>query len=175
MLDGYNTEDELKLHPSGTGFYGDTAVKGKRLLLIAGALLGLTAVVYFLASYIKKSHINTAIPEHKAAEATPSGPNYFFDMPDLVTNLSPTNDKEGIMKLAMTFQLNNSKDQSVVDEKLSMIKDSIVIFLRELRATDLASSGGSLMLKTELLKRINKVLYPVELKDILFREILLNQ
>jgi flagellar basal body-associated protein FliL len=56
-----------------------------------------------------------------------------------------------------------------------MIKDSIIVFLREIRSSDLASSGGSMMLKTELLKRINKIMYPIILKDILFREILLDQ
>jgi flagellar FliL protein len=101
--------------------------------------------------------------------------SYFFELPEITTNLAPSNDKESWIKFAITLQLENSKDQAALDKKIPMIKDSIIVFLREIRSSDLGSSGGSLMLKTELLKRINKIMYPIALKDILFREILLDQ
>ena len=97
------------------------------------------------------------------------------DFPEIVTNLAPTNDKESYIRLVLTLELNNTKDQDAIDKKLNMLKDSIIIFLRELRAADLTSAGGSMMLKTEVTKRINKILYPVEIKDVLFKEIFVNQ
>ncbi len=171
-----NLEEELRLEPTAPDFSKEyRSVKGKRFLIIGACVIGFALVIYLLTSLIKTDSVVKTEPKVKAEVKSSVSGDYLYDMQEVVTNLSPTSDKESWIKLSLTLQLNNGKDQSVVDQKLPMIKDSIIIFLRELRGTDLASSGGSLMLKTELMKRINKILYPVELKDILFREILLNQ
>jgi hypothetical protein len=54
------------------------------------------------------------------------------------------------------------------------VKDSLVTFLRSLRSTDFNSSGSTIYLKEELTKRINKIVAPVVIKEVLFQEITVN-
>jgi flagellar FliL protein len=175
------SDDELQLQPISTSSGSSPeledqfkSVKGKRLIVIIGSIL---AIALLMGIYLYfRSPADTVSSSQKLSDTPKANTNsYFFELPEITTNLAPNNDKESWIKFAMTLQLENSKDQDALDKKIPMIKDSIIVFLREIRSSDLASSGGSMMLKTELLKRINKIMYPIILKDILFREILLDQ
>jgi len=176
------SDDELQLKPLSVETLAEPvfgsqfqSIKGKRLFVIIAAVLAV-AIIVALIVYFRDGASSVSSTKDKAVTLqTSSTNNYFFEMPEIVTNLAPINDKESWIKFAITLQLENSKDQAILDKKIPMIKDSIIVFLREIRSSDLASSGGSLMLKTELLKRVNKIMYPIQLKDILFREILLDQ
>ena len=48
------------------------------------------------------------------------------------------------------------------------------MYLRELRAQDLSGSAGLFRLKEELLVRLNTSVAPAEVKDVLFREMLVQ-
>jgi len=138
-------------------------------------------ILFMIIAYLLTRALSQAAPANVASDKarSPAVTQYYnsvvVDFPEIVTNLAPTNDKESYIKLSLTLELSNSKDQDGVDKKLHMLKDTIIIFLRELRAADLTSAGGSMMLKTEVTKRVNKVLYPIEIKDVLFKEIFVNQ
>lgn len=173
--------DELTLEPFKEGDDKDgeldkqfTSVKGKRIMVIGGVIAALLLVVflfyYFGEDDTKVASTKQASPQQKTSQAT-----YIYEMPEIVTNLAPNNEQDRWIKIGITMQLENSKDQASLDKKLPMIKDTIIVFLRELRESDLASSGGSMMLKNELLKRINKIMYPIKLRDVLLREILLDR
>lgn len=175
------SDDELQLHPL-SGSSGTTpefedqfkSVKGKRFIVIAGSVVAIALLIGLY--YYFRSPEDTVSTSRKVSDVPAANTSsYFFELPEITTNLAPNNDKESWIKFAITLQLENSKDQDALDKKIPMIKDSIIVFLREIRSSDLASSGGSMMLKTELMKRINKIMYPITLKDILFREILLDQ
>jgi flagellar basal body-associated protein FliL len=143
--------------------------------VIAGAALAVISLIAFWYFSQDNKVAHTSPKPSETPNYSSNTNNYFFELTEITTNLAPINDKESWIKFAITLQLENSKDQAVLDKKIPMIKDSIIVFLREVRSSDLASSGGSVMLKTELMKRINKIIYPIQLKDILFREILLDQ
>lgn len=176
-----NQTDELTLEPFKDGddesqAFNDPyqSIKGKRMLIIgsiAGGLLFILLLYFFFKDNpIEVSSTKQAAPKQKGISAT-----YTYNMPEIVTNMSPNNEKDSWIKLSITMQLENNKDHAVLDKKLPIIKDAIIVFLRELRASDLASSGGSMMIKNELLKRINKIMYPVKLRDVLLREIMLDK
>jgi|GEM_PF-1286269 len=181
MMSNNNDTDELTLEPfkegddnfaEGNGQMAD--IKGKRIVIISTVIAGLIVITalffYFSASDTKVSSTNQPSPQQKTSSAI-----VLYEMPEITTNLAPTNEKESWIKIAITIQLENNKDQATIDKKLPMIKDAIIVFLRELRASDLSSSGGSMVLKTELVKRINKIMYPAKINDVLLREILLDQ
>jgi flagellar FliL protein len=54
------------------------------------------------------------------------------------------------------------------------IIDSAQVFLRELRLDDLQGSAGMLRLREELMRRINAAVSPVEVRDVLFKEIIVQ-
>lgn len=177
--DNFDSDLELKLEPSNTTplFASDyQSIKGKRLAIIAGSV-----ILFMIIAYLLTKSLSQGATTHSAAEkgnapvVTQRYDSVVVDFPEIVTNLAPTNDKSSYIKLSLTLEMNNTKDQDAVDKKLNMLKDTIIIFLRELRAADLTSAGGSMMLKTEVTKRVNKILYPVEIKDVLFKEIFVNQ
>ena len=183
QFENLNGDLELKLEPMSMGtdetpaFADDyRSIKGKRLLILIGSVVAFGIIAYILTRFL--SHDATHAPSTSAVahqEVSHSYNSVMVDFPEIVTNLASTNDKESYIKLSITLELNEAKDQDAVDKKLYMMRDSIIIFLRELRAADLTSSGGSMMLKTEIIKRLNKILYPIEIKDILFKEVFVNQ
>ncbi|MDF2965530.1 MAG: flagellar basal body protein FliL [Rickettsiaceae bacterium] len=184
-----NKADETQKPSTETGGEGaaqgeaaQTAEKpkvGKKiiLLLIPILLLIIGAFVYFFL--LKKD--SPPEDEHKKSEntdvfkgaETPSQ-NYFVNLEDFVVDLSSQNNRPSFLKLSITLSLFKETDTAVVNSKLPIIRDNFQLYLRELREADLNGSGGMYKLKEELLIRLNKILYPVQVKDILFREILIR-
>jgi flagellar FliL protein len=54
------------------------------------------------------------------------------------------------------------------------IIDNFQVYLRELRLDDLRGSAGIYRLREELLMRVNTAAQPVHVKDVLFREMLVQ-
>ena len=54
------------------------------------------------------------------------------------------------------------------------VVDNFQVYLRELRLEDLGGSAGLFRLKEELLFRVNRAVDPVQVTDILFREMLVQ-
>lgn len=184
--DNFENDLELKLdvstgslssfNSSSTMRDQNESIKGKRILIIGGSIVLFMLVAYLLTrSLSHSSHSDIKDGVNSAPTSKVKYESVMVDFPEIVTNLAPTNDKESYIKLLLTLELINTKDQDAVDKRIHLLKDTIIIFLRELRAADLTSAGGSMMLKAELIKRINKILYPVEIKDVLFKEIFVNQ
>lgn len=178
---GITNDLELKLEHPGLGSSSmfeseNKSLKGKRLLVIGGSVLIFVIIAYLLMNALSHDSNKPVSGVSKNEKvATQNYSSVLLDFPEIITNLSPVNDKESYIKLVIALELNDSKDQDAIDKKIYMLKDTIIIFLRELRANDLTSSGGSMMLREEIIKRVNKVIYPVEIKDVLFKEIFVNQ
>lgn len=176
-----NKTDELTLETpdqnEDSGFdFSDPydSIKGKRLYLLIGGLVGLVLIVFLFFYFRGDSSSASSVQESPKIQHKPHEMGYTFDLPEITTNLAPGDGKKTWIKIAITVQLENSKDQATLDKKLPVIKDGIIVFLREVREADLSSSGGSMMLKKELVKRLNKILYPVIIKDVLLREMVLD-
>jgi flagellar FliL protein len=98
----------------------------------------------------------------------------FYDLGEIIVNLSNSSLKNYFLKIDLSISLANSNDEKVVVNQLPVIKDSFQIFLRQLRVEDINGSGGAFYIKTELLKRLNKIVYPTKVEDILIKEIIIN-
>lgn len=97
----------------------------------------------------------------------------FYDMEEFIVNLTNGN-KSAFLKLVITLQVPKAVDSKVISEKLPIIRDNFQIFLRELRPIDLQGSNGVYKIKEELLLRINKILAPIQVEDILLKNILVT-
>jgi flagellar FliL protein len=107
-----------------------------------------------------------------AGGAAPS--SVFMDLPDLLVNLQSTGRKQSFLKLHVALELDNPMDQPKVDAVMPRIIDSFQVYLRELRTDDLQGAAGMHLLREELLSRVSLAVQPVKVKDILFREILIQ-
>lgn len=99
---------------------------------------------------------------------------FFFEMEEFIINLNTGGKQVNFLKMKIMLELDKQGSIATIESKLPIIRDSFQVYLRELRSEDLQGSAGIFRLKSELLLRINKLLYPVEVDNILFKDILIQ-
>ena len=110
----------------------------------------------------KDSHDKATAGEHKLV---------FFDM---LVNMNTSGRRKSYLKLKVSLELESADMIPQLEAVLPRIIDSFNVYLRELRLEDLKGSAGLLRLKEELLLRINVTARPVKVKDVLFKEMLVQ-
>lgn len=98
----------------------------------------------------------------------------FYDLPDVIVNLSNTGRKPRFLKISISLELAKAEDTALIEKVLPRVMDHFQTYLRELREPDLRGSAGIYRLRLELLARVNAAIYPEQVRDILFREILVQ-
>jgi flagellar protein FliL len=99
----------------------------------------------------------------------------FYEMPEILVNLNSSNTgKPSFLKMKVTLELSGANDVPVIEGYMPRITDSFNTYARELRPTDLAGSAGLYRLREELLLRINQMVAPAKVNNILFKEILIQ-
>ena len=98
----------------------------------------------------------------------------FFDMPELLVNLNSAGRRVTFLKLSISLELNDPQDIPKIQLMLPRLVDSFQVYLRELRLEDLRGSAGVYRLREDLIARVNEAASPVKVKDVLFREMLVQ-
>ena len=155
-------------------------LSGKRIILFIALplllLIGGGAGVYF--SGLLDSEPPPA-EEGKADGGAPPPPPpaaqaIFFDLPDLIVNLNNTGRKAAFLKISVSLEIENPRDIDTINQVLPRIIDNFQVYLRELRLEDLQGSAGMYRLREELLRRVNLASRPARVRDVLFREMLVQ-
>lgn len=136
------------------------------LALIAAALGGAFALGLFGGK--SKDGDGQAQVEHASVQGV------FFDLPEILVNINTNGSTESFLKLAVSLELKDASATKQLEASMPRIVDSIQVFLRELRIDDLNGSAGILRLREELKKRIGAAAEPVEIRDVLFKEIIIQ-
>ncbi len=92
----------------------------------------------------------------------------------MLVNLNGTGRRQNFLKMQVSLELT---DEAVIPElkKLSLrIVDNFQVYLRELRVEDLRGSAGVYRLREALVARVNVAVRPVQVKDVLFKEMLIQ-
>lgn len=152
---------------------------GKKLVLFVILplllLVGTGAGVYFsgvLDMLLGKEEEHAAPTEPLPQEH--AGPPVFYDLPDMLVNLNTANRRPAFLKIRISIQVAKPEDVPAIEHVLPRIVDNFQVYLRELRLEDLKGSAGMYRLRQELLMRITAAAHPVKVKDILFREMLVQ-
>lgn len=98
----------------------------------------------------------------------------YFDLDEFLVNLNNPGKQVSFLKMMVTLELPNLKTKQSVEANMPRIRDSFQVYLRELRSSDLQGSAGVHRLREELLLRVNKVISPDAISDILFKEIIVQ-
>lgn len=101
-------------------------------------------------------------------------PAVFLDLPDLTVNLTAVDQRTQYLRMKISLEVSNTSDIANISPLLPRVLDTFQVYLRELRITDLEGSAGVYRLKEELRRRVNLAVYPVEVNDILFKELLIQ-
>ncbi|MGB8274228.1 MAG: flagellar basal body-associated FliL family protein [Alphaproteobacteria bacterium] len=149
---------------------------GKRIVLFIVLpvllVLGAGAGVYF--SGILGGHEAADEAAKEAEAAQPPAPGVFYDLPDLLVNLNTSGKRTSFLKLKVSLELGKPTDVPILESVLPRVIDNFQVYLRELRAEDLRGSAGLYRLREELLMRVRTAAQPAEVKDVLFKEMLIQ-
>lgn len=104
------------------------------------------------------------------------GSGAFIEIPTMIINLASEDEEETPRYLRLTVQLEmaDPSQRAKVESVIPRVVDQFQTYLRELRVRDLRGSAGIYRLQMELLWRVNQAAAPVEIKDVLFQEILIQ-
>ena len=151
---------------------GKAGGKKKLILFIAAPLLLLGMIgagLYFMGFFAAHEQ---AAAEHKAEEH--AGPSVYHDLPDLLVNLNVAGKQARFLKISVSLELASKDDVSAVQAAMPRVIDQFQTYLRELRLEDLRGSAGIYRLRQELLTRVTAAAQPVKVRDVLFRELLVQ-
>jgi flagellar protein FliL len=159
---------------------GDPPGKGKKLFIILALLLILAAAAGAYFSGLADPLLamltgdESASTEGEATKDESIGAAIFYDLPDMLVNLNVPGQKKNFLKVKISLELLNAGDIASVELVLPRIEDHLQVYLREMRLQDLEGRAGMNRLRVELLKRINIAMRPVEVRDVLFREMIIQ-
>jgi flagellar FliL protein len=100
----------------------------------------------------------------------------FYDVPDILVNVSAGGEKPAFLKLSVSLELEGEGEaaKAAIEPVIPRVVDQLQTYLRELRVEDLSGSAAMFRLKEELLRRVNLAIEPVKVKDVLFREMIVQ-
>lgn len=137
------------------------------LLLLGGS----GAAVFFLDPF---GLFGADMVMEEEEEEVVAKPAVFYEMPELLVNLSNKDKRSQFLKLRVALEMSDRETRSAIAPVLPRIMDIFQVHLRELRSEDLEGSAGVYRLKEALLRRINLVLTPNKIDRILFKEMIVQ-
>lgn len=100
---------------------------------------------------------------------------HFFELPELLITLNTAPGKRAnYLKLVVALEVSSAQSLLALEEQLPRVIDNFQVYLRELRVEDLSGSAGLYRLREELLTRINTAVADGQVKDVLFKEMLVQ-
>lgn len=110
---------------------------------------------------------------HGGASAAPPKA-VFFDLPEMLVNLNSSGRRPNFLKMTVSLELTSDADAIHMKTLSPRIIDNFQVYLRELRVEDLRGSAGIYRLREELLARVNAAVRPAKVKDVLFKDMLVQ-
>lgn len=145
----------------------------KKKLILGIAIVLIIAIGAGSFIFVKK-HKEEQLKEEALKNELQKNENIFHDLDEMIVNLNTEGKGVSFMKLKITIEMESKADFDAVVKMTPRIKDVFQVYLRELRPSDMQGSVGIYRLREELLLRVNKVIYPAKVKDILFKEVLVQ-
>lgn len=157
---------------------GASKSKKKKLIIIVAILLlvvGGAAAAFFTGLLEPVLSMITGEDSSHAAEGDmPEGVGLFHDLPEVLVNLNTAGRKSQFLKMKVSLEVASEQDKLIIDAVKDRVMDNFQVYLRELRIEDLQGSAGMYRLREELLRRVRAATAPAKVKDVLFKEMLVQ-
>jgi flagellar FliL protein len=98
----------------------------------------------------------------------------FYELPDMLVNLNTDGRQPRYLKIRVALEFGDRSIVKRVEKVMPRIVDHFQVYLRELRREDLQGSAGVYRLKEELMIRVNQSVRPARVRDVLFKEMLIQ-
>jgi flagellar FliL protein len=172
-------EGEAEAAPAKKGRFAFLNFSRKTLMfVVAPAVLGVLVLgggaYFFLFSGEEPKPVAAGAPGAAHQEAAVEHPT-FVDVPEILVNLATGSDKPAYLKLSISLELQGGAEaEKALEPVMPRVVDQFQTYLRELRVEDLSGSAAMFRLKEELLRRVNMAVQPVEVRDVLFKEMIVQ-
>jgi flagellar FliL protein len=110
----------------------------------------------------------------KAEKAAAKQESVFYELPTMLVNLNSGGRESNYLKLTVGLELGGEAARKRIEDVQPRIVDNLQVYLRELRVEDLQGSAGLQRLREELLLRVNATLEEGKVRDVLFKEMLVQ-
>ena len=160
----------------GEAAAADAPKSKKKLIIIAAAALLVLGGGGGGAFVMMKKRAAVPTDGEHAAQVEEKKPVVFLDVREMILNLTPeaNQDKAKFAKIRIALELKDSKVESEVKPLMPRVEDTLQVYMRELRASDLSGSAGLYRLREELLRRVNLATYPAKVEAVLFKDVILQ-
>lgn len=112
---------------------------------------------------------------HEAGKEGSAADSPIVELDDMVVNLSTLPGKRAsYLKLKVAIEIVRPELHAEMEKQKPRIVDTFQVYLRELRIEDIQGSVGIVRLKEELLARVTQAVAPIEVRDVLFKELLVQ-
>ncbi len=98
----------------------------------------------------------------------------YLELPEMLVNLNTGTRKSQFLKVQISLEIYNQLDIPKIEHTMPRIIDNFQVYLRELRLEDIKGAAGMYRLREELLLRVSKAVAPIKVKDVLFKEMLIQ-
>jgi len=166
--------DDVDVEGEGAGDAPKKKLSGKKIILffvLPLLIVGGSTAALLLSGMFGGSKEQAA---HGSAQPAAAPKAVFFDLPDMLVNLNATGRRPIFLKMQVSLELASDADVPRLQSLSPRIIDTFQVYLRELRVDDLRGSAGIYRLREELLARVNATVRPVRVKDVLFKEMLVQ-
>lgn len=177
MAEEENTEEENAEASEGEDGEGEESSAGskkKKIMIIAvGAVLlvGIIVGVLFFLGVLGGGGEGHDEEEQHVESQEASG---FYEMPEILVNLNTQNRRKNFMKVKVTIEIAGEAALTDMERLKPKIIDTFQVYLREVRPEDMKGSTGLYRLREELLRRVAIVVHPVEVRDVLFQDVVIQ-
>lgn len=178
---------------------GEAPPKGGKRKLVIGALavliLGGGAAAYFLG--LLPGGAGAAVADAADAHGEPAAGDHgqeaadghggtggehgakapvvaFVDLPDLIVNLQSDSKRPRFLKLRVALEVDSEAAGEGVKTLAPRVMDSFQMYLRALSVDEVQGSAGMQKLKEEMMARVNLAIEPHRIRDVLFKEMLVQ-
>jgi|CXWL01.1.fsa_nt_gi flagellar FliL protein len=181
--------DEEEKKPEGGGEAGAEGAENPEGVVVAPAkskkkkiIIAAVALVVLLGGgvggflmFSKKTEEHKVVEEVTLDEhGNPINKAVYYTMPQFLVNLNASGKSQVFLKTTVVLEVAKATDVPFIESNLPRLVDGINTYLRELRSSDLAGSAGIQRLREEILLRVNKAIAPVQINDVLFKEIIVQ-
>lgn len=145
------------------------------LFFIAFLLLLILSGAYYAFSKADPYVFERTAKPEETIHLTGKDGLYFMELPPFRINLNDKRQNFSVLRTSIALEMNKPSDKKDILAVMPRIQDSIMTYLREIRPEELQESGGLYLLKEALLERINYLIAPAHINDVLFKEMFVEQ
>ena len=128
------------------------------------------SLIIYLASFILSGCLSTK----KEEESKALHRSIFIPIPSIVVNLMPSGGVKNYLKLTLILEVSELASGKKIETVVPIIIDRLQMFIRTLKSSDLEGTTGMPRLKAYLKAEINQATSPYKIKDVLFKEVIIQ-